>query len=140
MMQTVPPSSSTVQQWVALLTPIALSVLTVVNVWAAKRAETRGQKMQVANELVAQRADEVKKTLAETTKKSDAKLGEIHTLVNSERGVLLEMYASAMEVIAKQAPSKEATDAAKVARAMVDDHKRKQANVDAAKGDADGGR
>ena len=112
-----PPTAVLTSQWLAFLTPLSIATLTLVQLWTARRT--------------AQKAKEVKEVLAVTTSNQDQKMGEIHTLVNSERGILLEMYASAMEVIAKQSGDMQAIEAAKIARGMVEDHHRKQAAVDA---------
>lgn len=116
-----PPGTSTaLYQWAVLLVPVAgFSWLSL--------------QKYIADVKKKKDSEEVKIALHETNTQTAEKMGEIHTLVNSERGILLEMYASAMEVNAKLTNDPQALTAAKVARAMVDDHKRKQANVDSNK-------
>jgi hypothetical protein len=134
------PQTSLMSQWLEFLTPLSIAFLAIVNVWAAKRAAAKAEavkaELKSTKQENANRAEEVKTTLEQSTVISNTKLGEIHALVNSERGVLLEMYASAMEVNAKLTKDPKAIEAAKVARAMVEDHKAKQAASDAAKASA----
>jgi len=115
-----PPSSELTQQWLAFLTPISIAILAVVQVLIGRFSDSKAAK----------RAEEVKKSLGEATEKSNNKISEIHTLVNSERGILLGMYATAMEDLAQVSKTPAAQKAAQIARAMSDDHNRKQAAVD----------
>lgn len=116
----MPPSEILTSAWLAFLTPISIAVLALVQYIQKKNSDKK----------IADRAEEVKTALSESAIKSEDKIHEIHILVNSERGVLLEMYATAMEANAKLTKLPDAVKAAKLARAMVNDHKQKQLLVD----------
>jgi len=119
----VPPDQAVVSAWVALLTPVSVAVLTVVQLLASIRSKKRGEEAKAA-------VQEVKITLAETGAQTNKKLDAIHTLVNSEYGIALRAGATALEKIAAMTKTADDIESAKVARQMADDHDRKQRDLD----------
>ena len=75
----------------------------------------------------AARAEEVKDALAATTSAMSAKLDAVHTLVDGQKGILLENLAAALEANAALKPTPEAVARALDARKAADDHKLKLA-------------
>ena len=102
---------------------------------AAEKAATKAEK--VAREAAAKTAEvataalEVKRTLDQTTAKTDAKLATIHGLVNSARGVTLRALSLALKRIANDSGLPEDIEAAKEAEKESLQHEASQVAVDA---------
>lgn len=129
-------------QWVALLTPIAVAVLTVVNVVTAKitadRAAHSAQAVQEVKitlatsvEDAADRANEIKLRLERNNSLQYSKLDDIHKLVNNSYAVSLRIGAAALERVAAITKNPDDISQAKIARQLSTDHDRKQLKVDA---------
>jgi hypothetical protein len=126
-----PPDASLTKQWlifltavVTFLTPLSVAILAIINKRASNRAEASAKQ-------AAEKAEVVKTTLETSTDKTEKKLDQIHTLVNSTMGVQLDTNATDKERIADLTKHPKDINAATIARALSDEHNRKQALVDA---------
>lgn len=83
-----------------------------------------------AEKAAAKKVEEVATALEEAGTKTDTTLGQIHTLVNSERGVTLKALATALRIIATDRPTPENIGAAEAAELASREHDGKQEEVD----------
>lgn len=118
-MLTPPPDSSVTQQWITFLTPIAFAFLAIVNL--------------VIGKLAAVKVEQTKTTLAATTAVTNNKLNEIHTLVNSDHGITLRLWSTAVQRIADLTGKSEDQSLANEAKLQSEEHEKKQALVDSSK-------
>jgi len=126
------PSPAVVSGWVQLLTPLAIAILTMINVIAAKMSANRALAAQLATvevksalEIHNNRMDNKMDTLQAT---SDA----THTLVNNAMAVQLRITAIALRRLAELTNSPTDIQAATEADKFLEIHMAKQAQVDAA--------
>lgn len=130
-MRITPPDAAAINGWVALLTPVAIAVLTVVQVVAMRMGITRGvQAAKSTNDVkdvLGGKTDEVKTAVDAGNKEQNKKLDGIHRLVNSEYGAALAMAAAALERIARMTGKKSDKMKAAAARRLSADHDSKQA-------------
>lgn len=131
------PDSIAINGWVALLTPVGIALLTVINIISARMGTARGvQAVKAAHnaETATKEAKEAaivaKNTLALTTATQSKQLSDIHKLVNSEYAVSLRVGATALERVAAITKDPEDLAQAKIARQMSVDHDRKQRVLD----------
>lgn len=93
--------------WATVAYPIALALLALVQFWIYQRTKQM-------NQVTA------------------GKVEAVHTLVNGQKGILLEELATAKEEVAQLKGTPEARAVAQVARKTADDHERAQVEAIAA--------
>lgn len=86
--------------WAQVCYPIALAFLALVQFWIYRKT----------------------KQIDGTTKHTDEKINQVHTLINGEKGVVLNALAASLETNAVLSGLPEAKEAAKIARQVADDH------------------
>lgn len=143
-----PPDSVAVAAWLAFLTPVALAILAVTQVVAAKMSSDRGVKAaakadEVAKiaantaKIVAEKVEVVAKVAAATASNAADQnkailenTEKIHTLVNSQHGLALALVLEKAIKIASL--TNDPNDAAEVKKAKIklDEHEARQQLVD----------
>lgn len=150
-----PPTATTTDKWLAFLTPVMISVLTVIQLVSTlmnkRNAAKASEDSEKVSTRVAQNTSAVKQvaevTAQATTQAADARLGssqqmdvlqgiaeKTHTLVNSQHGLALSSnLALALQVVSLTEDPKAkaiAQAAVEVAQQKLDEHEAKQTKVD----------
>ncbi len=145
----IDPSVLNVPTWLGFLTAFAVAmgflsqallafISYLKTVQMAKAQEVRGVEAAKAVSMVAEKAEEVKQTLAQRKEVLDDKLTNLtnvtnatHTLVNSRFEDLLNLNAVMAKRIADITKDPDDVNAAKLAIKLLNEHRAKQAAVDA---------
>jgi hypothetical protein len=129
--------SVTSAQWLEFLTPLAIALSILMQIWREHNAKLREEKTTKATKEVASKAAEVATKLETTSSCTDAKLDgiitttdKVHTLVNSRMGAQLLITAKALRRAATITGSPEDLKLAEEAEALSKDHETKQTKVD----------
>lgn len=151
----VPPTPELVNGWIALLTPLAVATLTVVNLIVANIVAKRGTEAKdaakevkatlfITNKHVEDAAahariarDEVKETLALNVNETSDKLAKLqtiandtHTLVNNNMAIQLRINAVKSRKLADITKDPADIEEAIVAERSLSEHLARQASVD----------
>jgi len=118
----------------SVVTAVGIIVVAVMQMRTKQAVDTASADRKAESVAAISATEEVKNTLQESTKAADKKLGEIHTLVNSNMERQLRLTSVALRRIAQLTKKPEDKKAAELAEELLRDHVAKQAIVDAGNG------
>lgn len=120
--------------WQALIAGIVTIALAYMQMRTKNAVDSASADRKAEAAAATSKAEEVRATLESSKIDTDAKLGEIHTLVNSNMERQLRLTAAALRRIANLTKDPKDKKAAVLAEDLLQEHIKKQAIVDRGNG------